>query len=52
MAAILDAKGSEGVYNYDETPMEADYNALRADWLQIGNDLRKSMQEYASRKTA
>jgi hypothetical protein len=52
MASILGASiTSEDEYNFDHTAAEADRNALRADWLQVGKDLNDAIQEYASRET-
>ncbi len=52
MASILDASNSDRFYNYDNSPAEADRNAIHSDWQQVGNDLRSAMREYASRQTA
>lgn len=49
MAAIIDPSISTQ-YNFDATDTEADFNAIRADWLQVGKDLREAMREYAAGK--
>ena len=52
MASILDVSDPDHIYNYDKTDAEADANSIHSDWAQVGRDLRSSMLEYASRKTA
>lgn len=39
---ILDLGRTVNNYNYSETSSEADYKALSADWLTVGNDLRNA----------
>jgi hypothetical protein len=48
VGSILDFSDSEHLYNYDDTIKEADRNSLRADWLQVGKDLQRSIDEYAT----
>ena len=43
-ARLLDLGGRFDEYNYSPTPIEADLNALRADWLAVGNDIREAAQ--------
>ncbi len=52
MASLLDLSDSNRLYNYDQTPEEADLNSLRADWLQVGADLSGAMREYAAGQRA
>ena len=52
VGSIFDLSDSRHFYNYDETPAEADANSLRADWMQVGKDLRDAMHEYAPRQNA
>jgi hypothetical protein len=47
MARIFDFSGSLQKYNTEETPQEADYIALRNDWRMVGEDIRKSIEQYA-----
>lgn len=37
---ILDIGRTVNDFNYSNTPEEADYKALNADWVTIGNDIR------------
>lgn len=37
---VLDLGLTVNDYNYSRTTDEADYKALSADWLTVGNDLR------------
>lgn len=39
-------------YHLDATGIDADANSIRADWKQVGEDLRQAMRHYASRQTA
>lgn len=39
-ARVFDFGGALNQYNISETPAEADYLALKADWLAILDDLR------------
>jgi hypothetical protein len=50
MGSVLDFSSSDGYYEFDKTPSEADYNSLRADWLQVGNDLRNAINEQEATK--
>jgi hypothetical protein len=43
-ARLLDLGGQFDEYNYSPTIQEADLNALRADWLAVGNDIREAAQ--------
>ncbi len=45
-ARLLDFWGTLNVYNESETPEEADYTALRNDWITVGMDLRGAIEEY------
>lgn len=44
MARVLDLSGSLTVYNFSETPEEADIRALRSDWEAIGKDLQRAIE--------
>ena len=46
MASMLDFSDFDRSYNYDKNEKEADLNSIHADWLAIGDDLRKTIDEY------
>jgi hypothetical protein len=46
MARLIDYSGSLNQYNRSATPEEADYRALKADWEQVGIDLKNAMNEF------
>ena len=48
ISSILDFPDSQSLYNYDKNEKEADKNSLRDDWIQVGKDLRNSIEEYAT----
>ncbi len=52
MASIFDMADNSRLYHYDRTDAEADLKSLRADWLQVGQDLSDAMREYAARQNA
>lgn len=52
IASILDAPEPEQLYNYDDTPEEADRKSIQADWKQVGNDLRSAIHGHISRQQA
>ena len=43
ISRLLDAGGTLNIYNESSTAEEADYIALRNDWLTIGQDFRKAI---------
>jgi hypothetical protein len=45
LARIFDLGNTLCEYNQSLTPQQADYLALRSDWLAIAGDLRNAMQE-------
>lgn len=47
VARIMDLTGTLSEYNVSETPQEADYNALWADWCSVGIDLSEGMNQHA-----
>lgn len=47
VSRIMDLTGTLSEYNQSETPQEADFNALWADWSSVGIDLTESICEHA-----
>lgn len=45
-ARVLDLGSTLQAYNKYKTAKEADYMAIRSDWLAIGNDIKMSIQKY------
>ena len=48
-AKLVDIGATFDEYNSNETPTEADFWSLWSDWYAVGDDLRYSFSEYASR---
>ncbi|MDR0221258.1 MAG: hypothetical protein LBI54_07645 [Lachnospiraceae bacterium] len=46
MARVLDVGSTFSAYNQAENGDNADYNALRSDWMQTGDDMRTAMGIY------
>lgn len=46
MGRVLDIGSVMDIYNENKTGTEADYKALLADWLMVGNDIKNSVKEY------
>jgi len=44
--SVIDIFGSFDNYNHDDTPEEADLNALRSDWRAIGLDFEKAVNQF------
>jgi hypothetical protein len=38
------------IYKIDKTEKEADWNSIYSDWLAVGQDLRKVLQEHGQSK--
>ena len=49
-ARLIDVCGALNMYNESETNEEADFRALRSDWLAVGQDLMTAMS-YERGKT-
>lgn len=49
MARVLDMGGTLNVYNASSTERQADYLALLADWLAVGEDLLRAELALRSR---
>lgn len=52
ISSIVDLFGIQRFNRYgdfsDEHDASADYNALRSDWITIGNDISKAMELFVS----
>ncbi|MDR0248724.1 MAG: hypothetical protein LBI44_03560 [Oscillospiraceae bacterium] len=48
LARVLDIGDTLSMYNYPPSGEAADYKAMKADWLQVGDDLRFAMEMYAN----
>ena len=46
MARLIDLACYLQYYHYNQTPGEADTQALRSDWHTVGRDLKATLQEY------
>lgn len=45
VAALVDFGNTLFVYNESVTPEQADYFAVKSDWVAVGNDLRRAIRE-------
>lgn len=45
IARLVDMFGTLSVYNESSSPEEADAKALYADWLAVGNDMRRAIRK-------
>lgn len=43
---VLNISGSYFDYNYSKSEKEADYKAIFSDWENIGEDIRKSKEQF------
>lgn len=48
VASLIDFSENQSRYHIDATEKEADMNALRSDWLAIGSDMKKAIEQYAA----
>lgn len=46
MARTLDLGDTFDTYNESRDGREADYTALRNDWIMIGEDIKSAIQQY------
>jgi len=44
--SIIDLSGPISKYNYTTHNATADYEAIKSDWEQVGNDMRHAIKEY------
>lgn len=51
-ARLVDFNGTLNVYNESSTAGEADYIALRNDWLVIGQDFKEALSNYEREREA
>ena len=47
MARTLDIGDTLTVFNDSMTPEEADYRALKADWVAVGEDIKVAIEGFA-----
>lgn len=47
MGSLICPSGSKERYNFDNTKEAADFNSLYADWLAIGEDMKKAIDYVA-----
>lgn len=47
---LIDLFGTLNNYNESETVDEADYRAIKNDWIAVGEDLKKVMNSYGRTK--
>lgn len=50
IAGLLDFGNTLSVYNVSPTPRQADYLALKSDWVAVGYDLRRAIKELDADK--
>jgi len=43
---LFDVAGTMSEYNYSQNGEEADYIAVKADWLAVGDDMRAAVKQY------
>lgn len=48
----MDVSGSFNEYNASMSPEEADFLAIYADWLAVGDDLNKCIEQVSEREGA
>jgi len=48
---LFDISGTLSEYNYSEDGEEADYLAIKADWLVVGDDMRAAVKQYQERQS-
>ena len=46
IASLFDLGDTLNNYNFSDTPEEADYKAIHADWLSVGDDIRGAIIEW------
>ncbi len=52
MGRILDMGATLDSYNENLTGAQADYKALLADWITVGNDIKNSIHQYERESAA
>ena len=46
IAAVIDFGSTLTNYNFSNTPEEADFKALRSDWVTVGEDISGAVIEW------
>lgn len=49
-ARALDLGSTTDIYNESNSEREADYEALRLDWLTVGSDLYGALDDYEKKQ--
>ncbi|MGA2732792.1 MAG: hypothetical protein ABSG35_09370 [Syntrophobacteraceae bacterium] len=52
VARVLDLGATLNVYNETFSPPLADYYAIKADWLAVGEDMRLAVEQFAQEYVA
>lgn len=50
MGKALDLRSTRNVYNDSSSDQEADYKALKSDWIIIGDDIRRAAEQYGRKE--
>ncbi|MEK7117595.1 MAG: hypothetical protein AAB861_02360 [Patescibacteria group bacterium] len=51
VSSIIDHSNLGSRYNFDKTEKEADVKSLYADWLAVGEDMKKAINTYAPKES-
>ncbi len=46
LGSLIDVYGALNTYNYAPSNAKADYDALRSDWLAVGDYITESIQKH------
>lgn len=46
VGSIMNIAGGYYDYNSSETPIDADFKALKSDWLVVGKDIKSSIENF------
>lgn len=49
MGSVLNISGSYFDYNYSRTENEADLKALISDWINVGEDIKESIEKFENK---
>lgn len=45
VSSLMDLSDNKDRYNINSTEKEADFKSIQADWLAIGNDMQKAIDD-------
>lgn len=48
-ANIIDIGSTFNSYNFNKSPIIADYKAIFSDWIMVGNDIENSIELYETK---